>query len=126
MVLVDYRCDTCGRHEAVVPRPIPAAKACPACGAQARRLFSSAGLTGRAPRPGEVAARSRRADALVPGLCAAPAEARTAVISRYLGDDDTYAREVGRQTERFERHGPARPVVGHAHGPARSQGEGAP
>lgn len=125
MILVDYRCDTCGRHEAVVPRPIPASRACPRCGAPARRIFSSAGLTGRAPRPGEVAARSRKADALVPGLCAAPPEARTAVISRYLGDDDTYAREVSRQTERFERQGATRATPGHAHGPARADhGEG--
>lgn len=115
MVLVDYRCHDCGRHEAVVPRPIPASRACPGCGGPARRVFSSAGLSGRAPRPGEVAARSRKADALVPGLCAAPPEARTAVISRYLGDDDTYAREVGRQTERFERHGSVAPAVGHGH-----------
>lgn len=106
MLISDYRCPAHGTFEAVVPSPIPDHHVCPVCGDAASRRFTTAGLSGTAPRPAEVLARSPKADAVVPGLCAAPADARTSVIARYVGDNDTLASEQKRQTRRFEECGP--------------------
>jgi len=45
-ILVDYVCPTCtGRFESWAAAPPPAAAACPACGASARRAWSPIGLS---------------------------------------------------------------------------------
>jgi putative FmdB family regulatory protein len=47
----EYRCDDCGRFDRQLPMgAAPASAPCPACGRDARRVFSPP-LTNRTPRP---------------------------------------------------------------------------
>lgn len=106
MILVDYRCPTCGPVELFVSSPPPSAYACPTCGEQAARRFSTAGLSGGTPgSPGDL------------GMCFGSASAQRRLHAIATGDERAYAAETARQTERFERHGPptTADVLAHPH-----------
>lgn len=116
MVLVDYRCRSCqAAFEAYLAGPIPGTTACPACGEDARRLFSTAGLAGKVAAPASNVDVSCTSNWSVPGLCHVAPSARKALVARYMGDDKTYAAERKKQQETFERQGPPplASVLGH-------------
>ena len=55
MPLYDFSCPACGAFEAAYPMPrVPRSRGCPECGAEARRVFSTAGLS----RAGTASARA--------------------------------------------------------------------
>ncbi len=120
--LFDYRCHHCRwEGEVYAATPAPVTHACPSCGEQARRRYTSAGLARSstslaaiAPAAGSVDCRD---NADVPGLCHVAPAARRALIARHRGDVDTYERETVRQTREFEQNGPppANKVFLHSH-----------
>ena len=91
MILVDYRCPSCGRTaEAWVPSPAPATRSAPCCGVAARRRFGGRVLT-------EGAAPAREGGPPIPGLCTLTPTAQRAMTARVRGDTRALEREIAHQ-----------------------------
>lgn len=117
MILVDYKCSTCGvRVEHVVSHPIPGQQICRCEGTMTRR-YSFGGLTGTAEGPSATADLSCAANRTIPGFCHFGAAARRRAHAAWTGDDKTYESELRKQTRRFEQAGPPSlsEVVAHVH-----------
>lgn len=83
MPIYDFSCPACGAFEAAHPMTgVPRTKQCPACGGDARRVFSTAGLS----RAGSARARAvdaAAASAETPQVVGAPPpQGRAAPASR--------------------------------------------
>ncbi|MFH5823177.1 hypothetical protein [Georgenia sp. AZ-5] len=121
-MLFDYRCTACTwEGEVYAETPAPLSQQCPACGDEARRRYTTAGLarSGRslaaiAPAGGSIDCRD---NADVPGLCHVAPSARRGLIAYHRGDVETYQAEKKRQTREFEQNGPppAANVFAHGH-----------
>lgn len=128
-ILVDYACSIChGQAEHWVDTPIPAATTCPACGADALRRWSPAGLirlrdaggrpangtTAAVPEPGPAALCARNPD--IPGLCHMSPTAARSWIARARKDNRALEREIARQESAAAVRSPAlNDIVSHAH-----------
>jgi len=101
-VLVDYFCDVCSsRTEEWMPSPPASNKPCPACGGQARRLFSPVGLMRGAKEPVAHTPASAKPLCLtnpdVPGLCHMTPAAGRAWLARARKDNRSLERELASQ-----------------------------
>lgn len=135
MILVDYRCPSCGvRVERGVASPPPAELPCPACGGPARRVFSAPNLLGRASGPVSLTPKRPeqplcRRNPWVPGLCHVEPSAARAYVARARGDNRTLEREIERQERAFREapealRDPLGSHHGHGHSSGHTQGDG--
>lgn len=120
MIIVEYRCDTCGgRTEGLVPSPPPSERGCPACHGRAQRRYSPIGLVGRATPPRDPSDRdpgpSCRDHPAVPALCHMTPSAARSWVARARKDNRALEAEIERQEQALG-VGQVPDPVSHDHG----------